>query len=256
METKPDLARLLERHDEFLEAYEKQVNQEYDLVGQKLNRAIIRSIIFLIITKFIVGIAAEVPYDLWIHGSIIWEALIINLIFPPLYMYLLRLTLKLPGYPNTVALVNRIESMLYGDREVLTKADRQRRYGPIFSTIYMVISLAVFVGVIYLLLLLKFSFVHIIIFFVFVSAASFLGFRLSRNIRELELVKSSSGGVTFIRDMLYLPFVIVGRWISEKYSRVNIVATVLDMFIELPMKTLLRMVRQWGAFLDDRKDNI
>ena len=43
---------------------------------------------------------------------------------------------------------------------------------------------------------------------------------------------------------------------NEKYSQVNIVATVLDMVIELPLKTVLRLVRQWGAFIDDRKDRI
>ena len=90
----------------------------------------------------------------------------------------------------------------------------------------------------------------------FVSAASFLGFRLSRLIRELEIVRSSSNGLTFLRDVIYLPFVVAGQWMNEKYSQVNIVATVLDMLIELPLKTVLRLIRQWGAFIDDRKDRI
>ena len=97
---------------------------------------------------------------------------------------------------------------------------------------------------------------HIGIFLVFLSAASFLGFRLSRLIRELEVVRSASNGLTFIRDLIYLPFVVVGQWMSEKYAKVNIVAMVLDMLIELPLKTVLRLVRQWGAFIDDRKDRI
>ena len=49
---------------------------------------------------------------------------------------------------------------------------------------------------------------------------------------------------------------VVGRWMSEKYAKVNIVALILDMLIELPLKTVLRLVRQWGAFIDDRKDRI
>lgn len=98
--------------------------------------------------------------------------------------------------------------------------------------------------------------VHIAIFFVFISAASFLGFRLSRLIRELEVVRSSSNGLTFIRDFIYLPFVVVGQWMSDKYSQVNIVTLILDMLIELPLKTVLRLVRQWGAFIDDRKDQL
>jgi hypothetical protein len=114
----------------------------------------------------------------------------------------------------------------------------------------------VFGGATWLLLMLNFSLVHIVIFFVFISAASFLGFRISRLIRELEIVNSTSNSLTFIRDMVYLPFVIVGQWMSDKYSQLNIVGLVLDMVIELPLKTVLRLIRQWGAFLDDRKDRI
>ena len=90
----------------------------------------------------------------------------------------------------------------------------------------------------------------------FISAASFLGFRLSRLIRELEIVRGASNGLTFVRDFVYLPFVVVGRWMSDKYAQVNIVTLILDMLIELPLKTVLRLIRQWGAFIDDRKDNI
>ena len=43
---------------------------------------------------------------------------------------------------------------------------------------------------------------------------------------------------------------------SEKYAQVNVVALALDMMIELPLKTVLRLIRQWGSFIDDRKDRI
>jgi hypothetical protein len=48
----------------------------------------------------------------------------------------------------------------------------------------------------------------------------------------------------------------VGRWMSEKYSRINLVAMILDMVIELPLKTVLYLVRQWGAFITSKKDEL
>lgn len=183
--------------------------------------------------------------------------LAINLLFPPLYMIALRVTHRLPGQANTTALVDRIDHMLYGDKTVLSSSRvKDRQYSAAFSVLYVISSLVIFAAVTYGLLLLQFSFVHIIIFFVFLSAASFLGFRLSRFIRELEVVRSAQNGMTFVRDLLYLPFVVVGQWMSDKYSRVNIVTIILDMLIELPLKTLLRLIRQWNAFIDDRKDNL
>lgn len=257
MESDPTFIQDLARRNVFLEKFEQQINREYDQIGKRINRAIVRSVIFLIITKFIIGIAVEVPYDLWAHGQVLWVPLLVNLAFPPLYMVALRLTHTLPGFANTTALVDRADTMLYGEKTVLVKRELVgRRYGPVFSALYAVFSIAVFGLVMWGLLMLDFSLVHIAIFFVFVSAASFLGFRLSRLIRELEIVRSSSNGLTFLRDVIYLPFVVAGQWMNEKYSQVNIVATVLDMLIELPLKTVLRLIRQWGAFIDDRKDRI
>ncbi len=257
MEDHQEFVQWLPRREMFLEKFEQQVNREYEQIGRRINRAIIRSVLFLIITKFIIGIAVEVPYDLWAHGQIIWLPLLVNLVFPPFYMVALRLTHTLPGFANTTALVDRVDAMLYGEKIVLVKqklgADR---YGAVFSALYASFSLVIFGLVLWVLLMLNFSLVHIGIFFVFISAASFLGFRLSRLIRELEIVRSSSNGLTFLRDVIYLPFVVVGQWMSEKYSQVNIVAIILDMLIELPLKTVLRLIRQWGAFIDDRKDKI
>lgn len=257
IEDNPDLPQLLSKPDAMLSEFEQQVNNEYARTAKRINRAIVRSVIFLIITKFIIGIAIEVPYDLVAYGQIIWLPLLINLFFPPVYMLALRATHRLPGSANTTALVDRIEQMLYGDSTSIASTKQQRQgYNPIFSVLYVVSGLAIFAGVTWLLLLLKFSVVHIVIFFVFLCAASFLGFRLSRFIRELEVVRSAQSGMTFVRDLLYLPFVVVGQWMSDKYRRINIVTIILDMLIELPLKTVLRLIRQWNAFIDDRKDRI
>lgn len=257
IDDRDDMAELLQKREVFLDEYEKQITAEYQRVGDRINRAIVRSVIFLIITKVLIGLAIEIPYDYWAHGEIIILPLIINLFFPPVYMVLLRFTHVLPGYSNTEALVERMEAMLYSEQKVLSVSQqRSKRYNPVFSIMYTIAGLTVFSVVIAGLLLLEFSIVHILIFMVFLSAASFLGFRLSRLIRELEIVRTSSNGLTFVRDLIYLPFVVVGQWISDKYNRVNIITIILDMLIELPLKTVLRIVRQWSAFIDDRKDGI
>lgn len=251
------LAELMSKRDSFLHEFENEVTSEYARTEKRINKAIVRSVIFLIITKFLIGVAIEIPYDLWAHSQILWLPLAINLLFPPLYMIALRVTHRLPGQANTTALVDRIDHMLYGDKTTIASSRvKDRQYGAAFSVLYVISGLVIFAAVTYALLLLQFSFVHIVIFFIFLSAASFLGFRLSRFIRELEVVRSAQNGMTFVRDLLYLPFVVVGQWMSDKYSRVNIVTIILDMLIELPLKTLLRLIRQWNAFIDDRKDNL
>jgi hypothetical protein len=249
-------AKILHHREQFLTAYEAQIQTEYSQINTRINRGIVKSVAFLIITKVLIGIAVEVPYDYWMHGSILWTVLWINLLFPPVYMILLRGTLRLPGPANSQALTDTIETLLYSDKQLIAAGRPTKGYGVAFNVIYALLIIGVFGAVAYGLIQLGFSLVHLLIFFVFLSTASFLGFRLSRQIREIEVLDGTQDGVSMIRDFLYMPFVVVGRWISEKYAKVNIVAMILDMVIELPLKTILHLVRQWGNFITSKKDEL
>ena len=56
METREDVPELLLKREVFLEAFEQQVTKEYTNIMGRINRAIMRSVMFLIITKFLIGI--------------------------------------------------------------------------------------------------------------------------------------------------------------------------------------------------------
>ena len=49
---------------------EKHIKREYATLDKLLDNAIIKSIVFLIITKSIIGLSIEVPYDLIVEGHI------------------------------------------------------------------------------------------------------------------------------------------------------------------------------------------
>ncbi|MGI8633958.1 MAG: hypothetical protein ACR2KZ_01010, partial [Segetibacter sp.] len=195
----------------------------------------------------------------YFNGMIIVLPLAINLLFPPIFMASLRLSMKLPGRANTDALREYVDNMFYINHDVGHKIfSKPKTAGSslLLNIIYGAMFLFVFSFVAFRLWLWGFSAVHIFIFFLFLSTASFLGFRLSRLISELEMVNTNQGIVAIVRDFAYTPFILVGRWISDNYSKVNIVALVLDMAIELPLKTFLRLTRQWTKFLNDKKDQL
>ncbi|HEU0266830.1 MAG TPA: hypothetical protein VFQ70_04340 [Candidatus Saccharimonadaceae bacterium] len=258
MVERDDLTELMEHRDAFLDAFEGQVTGEYERIEKKVDRGVMRSLIFLIITKVLIGVAIEVPYDKVVSGGIMWTPLLINLLFPPIYMVMLRTTMRMPGRANTIHLTNEIERVLYEDSGAKQLHRRRaQNFGSAYELAYGAAFILVFGGVALLLwLAFGFSWLHLIIFFVFLSAASFLGFRLSRMIRELEAIESNQNGLTALRDFLYMPFVVVGRWISDSYSKVNIITMILDMMIELPLKTVLRLVRQWSAFISGKQDEL
>lgn len=248
---------LLRDRLKFLSAFEMQMQTVYEDTAKRLNRGIIKSIVFLFITKVIIGLAVEIPYDVVVYGYILWLPLAINILFPPLYMASLKWSFKLPGAANKKATTVYIDRLLYGTgKDDKTIAIKKRKSSPVMSMLYAMMFVVSFSVVVLILALLEFNIVQGVIFFVFLSTASFLGFRLSRTVRELEMFATRQNFFDAIRDFFYTPFIMVGRWISDKYARVNVITMILDMTIELPLKTVLRMIRQWMRFLNEKRDEM
>lgn len=258
VEDNPSAVRILGDKREFLDLYKSQIEHEYNKSNSRLNTGLVKSIAFLLLTKTLIGLFIEIPYDLAVTGTIVLLPLIINLFFPAVYLLILRLGLKTPSIANTKALVDYIESTFYEDTEqvVLSPQIKPQQYPMSYSILYGVMFLVAFSVVITLLIGLNFNILQGAIFLVFLASASFLGFRLSRIIRELELVTEKPGIISIIRDFFYFPFIVLGQKISEKYANINFVSLTLDTVIELPLKTVLRLLRQWSGFLNDQKDRL
>jgi hypothetical protein len=252
-----NFAKNLDSEKDFLGPFNLAILDTYKLVAANVNRGVLRSVIFLIITKVLIGVAIEVPYDIWRHGAIAWLPLAVNLLIPPLYMVALRLTLAMPSPLNSQSLRREISRILFShipSKPFLKKRDQ--KFSVTYNIAYTLAILAVFSGVGWLLVhFAQFAWFHLFIFFFFISTASFLGFRLSRQIREIEVGTEIQSGVSMIRDVIYMPFVVVGRRISDTYSHINIVSHFLDIFVEMPLKSIIGFVRQWGNFLSAKKDD-
>ena len=258
IESNPDVHTILHDQDKFLALYERTVTSDYKNLKRRLSKGILKSIAFIFITKIIIGIGIEVPYDLIFIGHIALLPLIINLLVPPLYMASLKLGLRPPSPANAGAIRNYMAGILYPSPEnavpVLTVSNKAISTSA--KLLYTVVFIVPFAITLYVLHLLDFNIVQMLIFFTFLSTASFLGFRLSRMIREVELLTKQQSILSILRDFFYLPFIAVGQWISSKYSRMNIIAFTLDMAIELPLKTILRLIRQWTRFLNEKHEEM
>ncbi len=239
-------------------ALRQHIEQEYADLNRRLDKGIMRSIVFLLITKSIIGLGVEVPYDILVEGHILWLPLILNLFFPVIYIIVSRSTLSTPTLRNTDAIVEHTKDIFYSANDSAAypiKVPRAKSSAG-FNVLYASMFVAVFVGLSYLLMLLQFNIVQGVIFFIFLSTASFLAFRLSNQVREVEALTLSQGSLSLLRDVIYMPFIYVGQQISYRYSRVNIIALILDIVIELPLKTVLRLTRQWTQFLNSKKDEM
>jgi len=206
-----------------------------------------------------VGLLIEIPYDIVVTGAIVIVPLAINLLFPAAFIAISAITFRMPGDDNKEALKRYIQSMLYSEQRSslpLPKYTQNTGGSYLFNVIYIITFVVAFYLIGLLLASFKFNIIQGLIFFVFFSTASFLGYRLTLQIKELELVTTNQGLLSTLRDFFYTPFIFIGKRISYRFGQLNLVAQILDIIIDLPLKTTVRLVRQWNVFLSNKKDEL
>ena len=57
-----------------------------------------------------------------------------------------------------------------------------------------------------------------------------------------------------IADFFYTPFIKLGEWLSARYRKINVLTTILDLLIEMPLKTTLRILQEWVRFMRDKRE--
>lgn len=235
--------------------------QQYAITQDQLNKRIGKTILFVLITKTLIGISIEIPYDLAMFAEILWLPLAINIFFPLFYMTSISMGIHAPSRQNTEVVTGYIDRILYeGAGAPVTYKPRRRVKSRSLNVVFTTIYAFGFIGSISLLIWLLhkagFNLVNGSIFFLFFSAVSFLGFRLRQSARELQLLDERQGLLQTLADFLSAPFVRMGHWLSDKYAKANIVTFMLDLAIEMPLKTSLRVVRQWVGFMRDKQEEL
>lgn len=226
---------------------------------QKVIRALVRGILFVLLTKVFLAFLIEVPYELKVKGEINYLAVGINTTLPPVVMLISGLFIKIPGRKNTSILLKVINSAVINEEipfNQLNSLSRARKKGYIlFNTVYSIISLIIIALVIWALISLSFEIVGISLFFLFISIVSFLGFRIRATARELEVKSTEDSLFSGVMGLVLLPFIIIGRFLSEKWSEYNFTLMFWDFIIEAPFKTIIGFLEGWFYFLREKRED-
>ena len=257
IEDNASLADLLTSREQFLSAYDYQISKEYQQTMHRLNRGLIKSIVFIFITKTLIGLGIEVPFDLFAYGSVALLPLVINLLFPPVYMASLRLGLTAPSAHDAQLTSQFMAQLLYGDTPPPVNLHlRTTPYSTLSQIASTLLFLVPFAVTVLLLRRLGFNPLQMTVFFVFFSTASFLGFLLSGLVRELRMSQPQRGLLAGLINVFSLPFILAGQWLAGKYARLNIIGEFLDFAIDLPLKTIIHLLHQWIRFVNEKYEEI
>lgn len=227
----------------------------------KIRRGIFRAIFFLFFTKMAIGLAIELPYELFVVHAKEFTPLLTNIFFHPLLLAVLGLSVRIPQRKNTERLEQLMRGVLgLGESwkiRFLGRRPWNRGFlGVVFHALYAVVCLVTIAVIVWVLWFFQFNALSIVFFLLFLSLVMFFGIKLRGTRREYVVVDAGSGFLGVLFDMFFLPIVRVGRWISLRAPRVNIVLFFLDFMVEAPFKALIRLVEGWLAFIREKKEEI
>lgn len=236
--------------------------KRYKEARKKLWRAAVRSIIYIFITKSIFVLLLEIPATKWFGEEINNFTLFINITFPAILLFFIVLFTKFPSDDNSKKISEGIEEVVFEEKErkdhfkFVNPVKRSKTSGFVFGTLYFVTFLVSFGGVVWFLNKLNFTWVSIVIFIFFLTFVSFFSIRIRRNTKDIIVIPQKENIVSFISDFFYIPIVAVGKWLSEKFSQINVFVFILDFIIEAPFKIFVEIAEEWTRYVRERKEDI
>ncbi|MEK7637315.1 MAG: hypothetical protein AAB402_02940 [Patescibacteria group bacterium] len=234
------------------------------VVLRKITRNIIRSIIYVFLTKMLLLVLIEIPVERILYSEVTGRLLplIINVAFPPFLLFFLGVTIRPAGKKNEIGVIENVEALVYrGDeRNVLVKPRKPLRRSAFFTGLfrftYALTFIAVFGGIVWGLTRLHFTPISTVIFLLFLSIVSFFGIRVRLLSKELLVVDQRENIFTVLFDFLTVPILQVGRWISLRVPKINVMIFFLDVIIEAPFKAFLEATEGFFGFLKEKREEI
>jgi len=236
--------------------------KRYKSVKRKLWRAAVRSIIYLFITKMLLVLVLEIPVANFLGQPVNDLSLGINVSFPPLLLFLIVLFTRMPGDGNTAKIIEGIDQLTFVEKarrepiKLRPAAGRSAAKSFIFSLLYVVTFFVSFGAVVWFLNRVGFHFVSITIFLFFLALISFFSIRIRKRVRELLVVDPRENIFSLLMDFFSVPIIAAGKWLSEKFSKINVLVFILDFLIEAPFKLFVEVAEEWTKYVKERKEDI
>lgn len=259
---KPQESQKILQNPEVLECSIKEAYQKRLLkLKGRMSRAALYSTVSIFVTKILVALAIEVPFDKYVLGEFSYQSLGFNVLIPPLLMFFLVLTIRPPKKENLNRVIIEVMKIVRKSekKDIYTIKPARKRgliSNFIITLIYFLTFFASFGVIVWGLNRLNFGILSIIIFLMFFSLIAFAGVKIRGRAKELQIVEEKGRFLTFLTDSVSLPFIRVGKWLSAQWVKYNIVLVLITALIDMPFQLFTEFLEQWRTFLKEKKEEI
>jgi len=203
----------------------------------------------------------EIPLAKLITGTFRPITIVVDILGPTFLMFLLTVTIKPPSKSNLQAVIMETMKIVYQREKVdIYEIKVSKKKGVIVKflivLLYLIgalISLGVIVAIFQWA---GFPPTSVVINIIFVALIAFAGLAIRNRAEELTVEEKRVSFVGFLFDILFLPVVGLGRWLSNKWKKYNAIAAFFTALIDMPFQLFVEFFEQWRFFLKEKKEEI
>ncbi len=229
-------------------------SEQYHLISKSGTRAVI----YILLTKIILAFAIELPFERFVLGEINYFALGTNVIFHPVLLFVMVKTIPAVSSKNTEYIIYGVEDIINGEKlnPIYIKPPVANTFlETIFDALYLVLFALTFGAILSVLNALHFNVVSILLFLFFLALVSYFGFRVRHNAKKWRLATEDSDFFSLLWNFFTIPILRTGRWLSRKFTTVNVFVFIMDFIIEMPFKFILGTFNSFISFLKDKRED-
>lgn len=239
-------------------------NSRYKAIQGKVHRAIVRSVIFIFFTKAIFALFVEGTFEKFLYGQILWSSIALNTLTPPILMVIVGVLIKTPSRDNSFKILKKIHTILFDEDPnlgaKLTIKKKPSRLSPLRASVFLLLWFLTFAlsfgGVLFILGKFSVNPLSQAIFILFLAIVSFVSYRINKTANMYQLKEQKESIATLVFDFFFMPFIQVGRKLTQAVSQINIILFIFDFIIETPFKGIVAFFEQWLLFLQTQREKL
>ena len=89
-----------------------------------------------------------------------------------------------------------------------------------------------------------------------ISLIAFAGAKIRERSKELQVTEEKGTLLDFFIDLFSLPILRLGKWLSARFAKYNVIMVLLNSFIDMPFQVFVEFLEQWRSFLKEKKEEI
>lgn len=260
---KPNIDDLFYDEGRLTAAISAVCKKHYSEIAGKTRRAIVRSIIFLFVTKALLALSVEGVIERFVYGRILWFPLSVNTLMPPAIMFLLLFFIKIPGRENTLKITEKIKSILVDDKAAAIEekvytvhTQRNNMLYAIFISLWLFAFVFGVWAIHTVLDMLKIDIISQGVFTFFLIVVSFLAYRINQSAKIYNVGDRKDTFSSVLFNFFFMPFIHLGRRLTLSFSKLNVFLIIFDFIIETPFKTVFSFMEKWFLFLRGEREKL